>query len=240
VDLAIVIPAFNEAGNIAALIDEIIATPGMATGYEIIVVDDASTDNTRAVVSACATRHPSLRLVCHRRRCGQSAAIATGVDAATSRWIVTLDGDGQNDPADIPKLYAAMDDAAERVRMIAGYRTQREEDMLKRLASRIANATRRFLLRGGTPDSACGMKLFARETFLALPRFDHMHRFLPALVQRAGGQVVSLPVNNRIRQYGASKYGILDRLLVGIPDLLGVLWLQRRAACPEIEKGNET
>jgi dolichol-phosphate mannosyltransferase len=227
---------FNEAQNIVALIDEIVATLGAATGYRIIVVDDASTDDTPSVLSGCTDRYAQLRVIRHRQRCGQSAAIATGVEAATAHWIVTLDGDGQNDPADILKLYAAMDAAADDVWLVAGYRRQRMDGWLKQAASRVANTVRRFLLQDQAADSACGIKLFARDTFLALPRFNHMHRFLPALVQRQGGQVVSVAVNNRARRYGVSKYGILDRLWVGIVDLLGVMWLQRRATCPEIEK----
>jgi len=236
VDLAIVIPVFNEAQNIVALIDEIVATLGDATGYHIIVVDDASTDDTPSVLSGCTDRYSQLRVIRHRQRCGQSAAIATGVEAAAAHWIVTIDGDGQNDPADILKLYAAMNGAADDVWLVAGYRRQRMDGWLKRAASRVANTARVFLLQDQAADSACGIKLFARDTFLALPRFDHMHRFMPALVLRQGGRVLSIAVNNRARRHGESKYGILDRLWVGIVDLLGVMWLQRRASCPEIEK----
>jgi dolichol-phosphate mannosyltransferase len=236
VDLAIVIPVFNEAQNIAALIDEIVATLGAATGYRIIVVDDASTDDTPLVLSGCTDRYAQLQVIRHRQRCGQSAAIATGVEAAAAHWIVTLDGDGQNDPADILKLSAAMDGAADDVWLVAGYRKQRMDGWLKRAASRVANTVRGFLLQDQAPDSACGIKLFARDTFLALPRFDHMHRFMSALVQRQGGQVLSIAVNSRARRHGRSKYGILDRLWVGIVDLFGVMWLQRRASRPEIEK----
>lgn len=235
-DLAIVIPVFNEAQNIAALIDEIVAALEDASGYHIIVVDDASTDGTPLVLSGCSDRYAQLRVIRHRQRCGQSAAIATGVEAAAAQWIVTIDGDGQNDPADILKLYAAMDGAADDVWLVAGDRRQRMDGWLKRAASRVANAVRGFLLQDQAADSACGIKLFARDTFLALPRFDHMHRFMSALVQRQGGQVVSIAVNSRARQHGRSKYGILDRLWVGIVDLFGVMWLQRRASCPEIEK----
>jgi dolichol-phosphate mannosyltransferase len=235
VDLAIVIPVFNEAQNIADLIDEIVATLGDAGGYHIIVVDDASTDDTPSVLSGCRDHYPQLRVIRHRQRCGQSAAIATGVEAAAAQWIVTLDGDGQNDPADIPKLVAAMDRAADDVWLVAGDRRQRMDGWLKRAASRVANTVRGFLLRDQATDSACGIKLFARDTFLALPRFDHMHRFMSALVQRQGGRVVSIAVNSRARRHGRSKYGILDRLWVGIVDLFGVMWLQRRASCPEIE-----
>jgi len=240
VDLAIVIPVFNEARNIAPLIDEIVATLGDAGRYRMIVVDDASTDDTASVLSGCCDRHSHLRVIRHRQRCGQSAAIATGVEAATEHWVITIDGDGQNDPADILTLYAAMDQAADDVWLVAGYRRQRMDSWLKRAASRIANATRGFLLQDQAPDSACGIKLFARETFLALPRFDHMHRFLPALVQRQGGRVVSVGVNNRPRKHGRSNYGIHDRLWAGIVDLLGVMWLRRRAIRPDIEAGQSS
>ena len=239
-DLAIVIPVFNEAENIAALIDEIVATLGDATGYHIIVVDDASTDDTSSVLSGCTDRYSQLRVVRHRRRCGQSAAIATGVAAATALWVVTIDGDGQNDPADILNLYAAMDQATDDVWLVAGYRKQRMDGWLKRVASRIANATRGFLLQDQASDSACGIKLFARETFLALPRFDHMHRFLPALVQRQGGRVLFITVNSRPRRHGRSKYGIFDRLWIGIVDLFGVMWLRRRSMRSEIEESQSS
>ena len=234
-DLAIVIPVFNEAQNIAVLIDEIVAALGAATGYHIIVVDDASTDDTPAALSGCTDRHPRLRVIRHRLRCGQSAALATGIEAAAEHWIITIDGDGQNDPADILNLYATMDRAADDVWLVAGYRRQRVDSWLKRAASRIANMTRGFMLQDQAPDSACGIKLFARETFLALPRFDHMHRFLPALVQRQGGRVVSVGVNSRPRKHGRSNYGIHDRLWAGIMDLLGVMWLRRRTLRPAIE-----
>lgn len=235
-DLSIVVPVFNEAQNIAALVDEVVVTLGDTSRYQIIVVDDASTDDTPSVLSGCAARHSRLQVIRHRQRCGQSAAIATGVEAATRRWVVTLDGDGQNDPADIPVLCAAMDAAQEDVWLINGYRRQRMDSWLKRFASRVANTVRRCLLQDQTPDSACGLKLFSRETFFSLPRFDHMHRYMAALVQRQGGRVLSVAVNSRARKHGRSKYGILDRLWVGMVDLAGVRWLQRRTMCPEIEQ----
>ena len=239
-DLAIVVPVFNEAENNATLIDEIVVTLGDATGYGIIVVDDASTDGTASVLSGCTDRHSQLRVIRHRQHCGQSAAIVTGIEAATAHWVVTIDGDGQNDPADILNLYAAMDRAGDDVWLVAGYRKQRVDGWLKRVASTIANTTRGFLLQDQAPDSACGIKLFARETFLALPRFDHMHRFLPALVQRQGGRVLSVGVNNRAREHGQSNYGIHDRLWSGIVDMLGVMWLRRRIMRPENEKGQSS
>jgi dolichol-phosphate mannosyltransferase len=235
VDLAVIIPAFNEAENIAPLLDEITARLEGLSGYEIIVVDDGSTDATPAQLAEARRRMPQLRVIRHRRRCGQSAAIATGVATARAQWILTLDGDGQNDPADILRLYQAMDQAADDLWLVAGFRRRRVDSQLKRVSSRIANGVRRVVLRDAAPDSACGLKLFARETFLSLPQFDHMHRFLPALVRRQGGRVQYLEVNGRARRHGRSHYGIHNRLWTGMLDLLGVAWLQRRALHTEIE-----
>jgi dolichol-phosphate mannosyltransferase len=177
-------------------------------------------------------------VVRHRTSCGQSQAIATGIRFARAPLIATLDGDGQNDPADIPALVerwrAAPAPERERL-MIAGWRARRRDTVSRRVASRLANAIRAGLLGDDTPDTGCGTKLFGRALFLDLPRFDHMHRFLPALVLRAGGRVVSVEVNHRPRQRGTSKYGNLRRALVGLPDLLGVMWLMRRARNPVVE-----
>src|SRR5690242_1605490 len=221
-DLSVVIPVKNEAGNIAPLIAEITAALDGIAPYEIVYVDDGSEDSTTAEIrrlQAQAAR-PPIRLIRHARSYGQSAAIRSGVKVASGRWIATLDGDGQNDPADIPALWRIAQDAAEDVRlMIVGHRGRRQDSWSKRRASAIANAVRRRLLRDDTPDTGCGLKLFPRALFLDLPYFDHMHRFLPALVLREGGTVFSVPVNHRPRQRGMSKYGVLDRLGVGIIDL---------------------
>jgi dolichol-phosphate mannosyltransferase len=230
-DLSVVIPVKNEAENIAPLAGEIRAALDGLVEYEILFVDDGSTDATAAEVSRLASGMPQVRLLCHARNCGQSAAIRTGVRAARAAWIATLDGDGQNDPADIPALWhLARRAAAKPPLMIAGYREKRRDSWSKRLASCVANAIRGPLLRDRTPDTGCGLKLFPRSLFLDLPYFDHMHRFLPALVLREGGVVRSVPVNHRPRRRGVSKYGVFDRLGVGIIDLLGVLWLQRRTS----------
>jgi len=178
-----------------------------------------------------------LRVVHHRTPCGQSAAIATGVDAARTRWIVTLDGDGQNDPGDILRCYRTLREAPADVGLVIGHRARRRDTLLKLLSSRIANRVRARVLGDDTPDSACGLKAFTRKTFRSLPRFDHMHRFLPALVQRQGGRVLSLDITQRERTGGRSKYGLHNRLWVGIVDLLGVWWLKRRALRPVVEEG---
>ena len=174
-----------------------------------------------------------VRLLRHRTSCGQSAAVLTGVRAARGTWIATLDGDGQNDPADIPALLTHAQAAGSLV-LTAGHRVTRRDGRVKRVASRAANRIRARLLGDATPDTGCGLKLFARETFLALPHFDHMHRYLPALFIRAGGRVESVPVNHRPRTRGRSNYGTLDRLWVGIFDLAGVYWLQHRWRRPEL------
>ena len=234
-DLSVVIPVRNEAGNIAPLVAEISAALDAVALYEILYVDDGSEDATAAEIGRLQVSVPQLRLVRHARSCGQSAAIRSGVRAARGRWIATLDGDGQNDPADIPLLWRLAQASPDSPPLlIAGHRARRRDSWSKRQASRIANAVRRRLLHDDTPDTGCGLKLFPRALFLDLAFFDHMHRFLPALVLREGGVVRSLPVNHRPRQRGRSKYGIFDRLGVGIADLAGVMWLRRRQARPEL------
>ena len=232
-NLSVVIPVKNEAGNIAPLVGEIAAALDGLFDYEIVYVDDGSTDATAAEIRRLQEAMPRLRLLRHRESRGQSAAIRSGVKAARGMWIATLDGDGQNDPADIPVLWRiAQQSPPEPPVMIAGQRVRRQDSWSKRHGSRLANAVRRRLLHDDTPDTGCGLKLFPRALFLDLPYFDHMHRFLPALVLREGGIVRSVPVNHRPRQRGISNYGLFDRLGVGIVDLLGVMWLRRRAARP--------
>ena len=233
-ELSVVIPVKNEAGNIAPLLAEIVAAlDGILLDYEIVYVDDGSDDATAEEIRRAQARVPQLRLVRHDRSYGQSTAIRSGVRAARGRWIATLDGDGQNDPADIPVLWRMVESAAAEPRLlIVGHRARRRDSWSKRQASRIANAVRRRMLHDDTPDTGCGLKLFPRALFLDLPAFDHMHRFLPALVLREGGVVRSVPVNHRPRQRGASKYGVFDRLGVGITDLFGVMWLRRRGTRP--------
>ncbi|HUK58634.1 MAG TPA: glycosyltransferase family 2 protein [Stellaceae bacterium] len=234
-ELSVVIPVRNEAPNIVPLVAELRAALEGSCDFEIIYVDDGSSDGTAAAIAALARSWPRLRLLRHARSFGQSAAIMSGVKAARGHFIATLDGDGQNDPADVPRLYE-MARAAPRAPalLVAGLRAKRRDTVTRRLASRIANGVRAGLLGDATVDTGCGLKVLRREAFLELPFFDHCHRFLPALVLRGGGRVVSVPVNHRPRAGGRSNYGVFDRLWVGIVDLLGMMWLMRRAIRPEI------
>ncbi len=227
--LSVVVPAFNEEGNVLALLDEIVAALRGTTAFEVIFVDDHSRDGTLAALQGAMARVPELRVLGHERQSGQSTAIRNGVKAARGAWIATLDGDGQNDPADLPKLLAARDAGPADVKLYAGWRVNRQDSGSKKWASRWANRIRSRLLRDATPDTGCGTKLFERAAFLDLPYFDHMHRYLPALMQRAGWKTVSVPVNHRPRGTGQSKYTNLGRALVGIRDLMGVAWLIKRS-----------
>lgn len=235
-DLAVVVPVFNERDNIPPLLAEIASALRGRIDFEIIYVDDLSTDDSVAVLTAARAQYPELRIVRHLTRSGQSTAVWNGVRAARAPWIATLDGDGQNDPADIPKLLDARAGAAPDLKLFAGWRVTRRDSFNKRISSKIANAVRSRMLRDDTPDTGCGLKLFERETFLRLPYFDHMHRYLPALMQRAGWQVRSVPVNHRPRGTGVSKYNNLNRALVGISDLRGVGWLIKRSRRTAVEE----
>lgn len=231
-ELAVVVPVHNEAGNIRPLIDEICAALA-GTVFEIVYVDDGSSDGSADELTATQADIPQLRVMRHLNCCGQSAAVATGVKAARAPTVATLDGDGQNDPANIPALFEVLKAEAEPdFLVVAGQRTKRRDTLIKRWSSKFANGLRASLLKDDTPDTGCGLKVFTRAAFLDMPRFDHMHRYLPALMIRRGGRVVSVPVNHRHRERGTSKYGTLDRALVGISDLLGVIWLQRRGSRP--------
>jgi dolichol-phosphate mannosyltransferase len=227
--LSVVVPVFNERDNVLPLIGEIAAALRGRIDFEIVYVDDSSKDDTLAVLTAAKQPFPELRVIRHLSQSGQSTAVRNGVKAARGEWIATLDGDGQNDPADIPKLLAMRDESPASTKLFAGWRVNRQDSGSKRYASRFANALRSRLLRDETPDTGCGIKLFERAAFLELPYFDHMHRYLPALMQRAGWQVKSVPVNHRARGTGVSKYNNLNRALVGIADLRGVAWLIRRS-----------
>jgi dolichol-phosphate mannosyltransferase len=234
--LSVVVPVKNEAENIEPLVREIVAALSDLADFEIVYVDDGSTDTTLAELKRLAAGLPRLKIVRHQASCGQSTAVTSGVLASRFAWIATLDGDGQNDPGDIPSLLARLRAARpeEHLHMLAGWRANRRDTWLRRASSKVANGVRSGLLKDATPDTGCGLKVFSRETFLRLPYFDHMHRFLPALVQRHGGRVESVVVNHRPRERGTSKYGLHNRLWVGIVDLFGVMWLIRRARRPVI------
>lgn len=234
--LSVVVPVFNERDNVKPLIDEIVAALRGRHDFEIVYVDDCSKDDSLAVLQGLRSQVPELRIIKHASQSGQSTAVRNGVKAARGGWVATLDGDGQNDPADIPKLIAARDSGPADVKLYAGWRVNRKDTGSKRWASKIANAIRSRLLRDATPDTGCGIKLFERDAFLDLPYFNHMHRYLPALMQRAGWKTVSVPVNHRARGAGTSKYNNLNRALVGIADLRGVAWLIRRAKRTAVEE----
>jgi dolichol-phosphate mannosyltransferase len=229
VTLSVVVPVKDEAENVEPLAREIAAAVAGEAAPELIFVDDGSTDSTAAVLKALKTSLPALRIISHGRNSGQSRAVRTGVLAARGDIVVTLDGDGQNDPADIPRLVALLrDDAEARVGLVQGVRARREDSMQKRVASRLANRFRRWMLNDSATDAGCGLKAFRRELFLLLPYFDHMHRYMVSLTLREGREVRFVEVNHRPRLHGTSKYGVVDRALVGINDLLGVRWLQKR------------
>ena len=232
--LSVVVPVFNERDNVRPLVDEIVAALRGQLPFEIVYVDDDSKDDTRAVLAALKAQVPELRVLHHLSQSGQSTAVRTGVKAARAPWVATLDGDGQNDPADLPRLLAARDAGTDAVRLYAGWRVNRQDTGSKKWASKWANAIRSRLLRDATPDTGCGTKLFERAAFLELPYFDHMHRYLPALMQRAGWTTVSVPVNHRPRGAGQSKYTNLGRALVGIRDLMGVAWLIKRSKLTDV------
>jgi len=229
--ISVVVPVRNEAGNIAPLITEIAAAlQGSLNGrtFEIVYVNDGSTDATEQELRGLMAAHPYLRQIRHETSCGQSAAVRTGVAHARAPIVVTLDGDGQNDPAFIPKLVAAFEIGAPRVGLVAGQRVGRKATRFKKLQSRIANGVRKAVLKDGTRDTGCGLKAFRRDLFLSLPYFDGLHRFLPALVRREGFDIGYVDVVDRPRAHGASNYGFWDRLWIGILDLAGVWWLVRR------------
>ena len=232
-DLSVVVPAFNEAENVENLAAEInVALAGIA--HEMIFIDDASTDETKAVLIDMKTRFPYLRVLSHRQNSGQSRGVRSGILAARAPIIATLDSDGQNDPADIPKLFAQLtrDDAPDSLAMVGGRRAKRIDSAAKKIGSRIGNGVRKRLLKDDADDTGCGLKVFKREAFLRLPYFDHIHRYIPALMIREGYQIEFCDVNHRAREFGESKYTNFGRLKVSIADLRGVIWLRKRARLP--------
>ena len=229
-ELSIVVPVYNEEQNIENLIDEI-TNSIKDINYEILVVDDHSRDKTVSVLKKIQTHNKRLRIIKHEKNYGQSFAVRSGVKSSKSSWIATLDGDGQNDPADIPELYLALiqQNSKNNNVLVAGHRVHRKDSILKKISSKYANRIRSNILKDEVPDTGCGLKLFSKEFFLELPSFNHMHRYIPALYISRGGKVLSLEVNHRPREKGNSKYGFNNRFWVGIADLLGVRWLQKRS-----------
>src|SRR6056300_1475531 len=230
VEISVLVPVMNEAGNIRPLIDEICSAFD-GRQFEIIYIDDASNDATADELAAALDAVPQLRVLRHSQRAGQSAAIRSGLLQANGDLIGVLDGDGQNVPADFPALESSVIAASKDGKMVmaAGIRQRRDDSAMRLLASRGAKWIRASLLADTHPDSGCGIKMLPRSLFIQLPFFNHMHRFMPSLVRRHGGRVIGVPVAHRPRQVGTSKYRILDRLIVGISDVLGVIWLLRRA-----------
>jgi glycosyltransferase involved in cell wall biosynthesis len=230
-EISVVVPVFDEEGAAPALAREI-AAAFKGRDYEMVFVDDASRDDTRGVLKALAKEIPQLRVLGHSANSGQSRAIRTGILGARGEIIVTLDGDGQNDPADGPKLVDALKAGGPDLALVGGERVKRQDSQAKKIASKVGNGVRKRLLRDTANDTGCGLKAFRREAFLRLPYFDHIHRYLPALMRREGYETAFLPVNHRHRQTGRSKYTNLGRLWVSLSDLMGVIWLQSRARQP--------
>lgn len=231
-DYSIVVPVFDEGGAAPALAREI-AAAFAGENHEIIFVDDASRDDTKALLVALKAEIPQLRVLGHRKNSGQSRAVRSGVLAARAPIVVTLDGDGQNDPADAPRLARALKAGPEDLALVGGERVKRQDSSAKRLASRFGNGVRKRMLKDTANDTGCGLKAFRREAFLRLPYFDHIHRYIPALMLREGYQVEFQPVNHRHRETGVSKYTNFGRLKASVSDLLGVMWLQTRLRNPQ-------
>ena len=238
--ISIVTPMMNEAENVAQMIGEVAEGCAELAPFELIIVDDGSTDRTAAIALEMRGTHPWVRVVQHAKSCGQSAAVLSGVKAARADIIATLDGDLQNPPSEVQNLVRPLlDDSSGRIGLVAGQRIKRMDTGSKRLASRAANSLRRRILRDDTRDTGCGAKAFRRDLFLRLPYFDHIHRYLPALTKREGLDVVTVPVTDRARTGGASHYTNLGRALVGASDLFGVWWLMRRRRLPTLTESSD-
>ena len=231
-EYSIVVPVFDEGGAAPALVREI-ATAFAGENHEIIFIDDASRDDTKALLVALKAEIPQLRVLSHRKNSGQSRAVRTGILAARAPIIITLDGDGQNDPADAPRLAKALAAGPSTLAMVGGERVKRQDSSAKRFASKFGNGVRKRMLKDTANDTGCGLKAFRREAFLRLPYFDHIHRYIPALMLREGYEVAFEPVNHRHRESGVSKYTNFGRLKASVSDLLGVMWLQTRARNPQ-------
>ena len=234
-NISIIIPIYNEQDNIIQLIKEIEVNLGKKINYEIIIVDDGSDDNTYKVLNTMKNNNKNIMIIRHKKNYGQSISLQTGIIAANSEYIVTLDGDGQNDPKDILKLIKSFDTKVGFM-MVIGNRVNRIDSLAKKIASRLAFQIRKLLLKDTTPDTGCAIKLFRKKDFIQLPFFNHIHRFLPFLFNTFGGKVISIPVNHRSRSSGISKYSNFQRFLVGINDLYGVIWLRKRSVWPILKK----
>ena len=234
VKLSVVVPVYNESENVTKLVDEI-AVALTQSDYEMIFVNDASSDDTLSVLTSLKKDHSTLRAISHRKNAGQSRAVRSGIIAAKGQYIATLDGDGQNDPADIPALIEQImrSDAPDNLALVGGRRAKRQDSWAKKMGSRIGNGVRKKLLNDQADDTGCGLKVFTREAFLQLPYFDHIHRYIPALMLREGYKIEFCDVNHRHREFGVSKYTNFGRLMVSIADLRGVRWLNKRARNPE-------
>jgi len=236
--ISVVVPVMNEEGNVQMLLDEITSALRGVETFEVLFVDDLSTDGTLAALTTAKPGSPELRVIAHDKNCGQSSAVRSGIICARGTLIATLDGDGQNNPADIPNLIARYDrsDRDPNERMVAGQREKRQDTWSKRMASKFGNGVRGFLLNDRTRDTGCGLKLFEREAYLRLPYFDHMHRYLPALMLREGYEISHVDVSHRGRATGTSKYTNLGRLWVSISDIFGVIWLRNRCRLPSTRR----
>ena len=235
--VSVVVPVRNEADNVGPLTDEIAAALTGRWNFELIFVNDGSTDGTEAALTGLKAERPWLRQIKHTSSCGQSAAVRSGVQAARGQLVVTIDGDGQNDPSFMPALLQTLEQGGADVALAAGQRVGRRSGAYKRLQSRVANKVRNAILHDGARDSVCGLKAFRRDAYLALPYFDGLHRFMPALFRRDGHAVAFVDVIDRPRRHGVSNYGMWDRLWVGILDLAGVWWLvRRRRRVPQVSE----
>lgn len=233
VQFSVVVAVFNESENLAPLLAEIATAFEGKYAYEVVYVDDGSTDDTLARLTTLKSQYPRLRVLASAPRSGKSFAMHTGVKAAQAPWILALDGDGQNDPADLPAICEMVLKAGPQLGLVGGIRRKRRDTISKRIGSRVGNGIRQFFLRDGCPDTGCGVKVFRRDAYLDLPVFEGQHRFMPALFQSRGWGTEYVLINDRLRERGVSKYNNFQRALVGVPDLIGVAWLKRRARTPK-------